>query len=309
MNTQITISENEILTKAQGVFDLLDVNETTKSDYKKSIKVFIGFMQGATLNAQTFLYFKNSLRERKDLSVSTKNKYLISARILLKELHRQSMIPTDITHNVKGFKQEKKHKKDGLNQTEIQQVCDKIMAKAINFKSSRLKAIASLLIFQGIRQMEIVGLDISDIDFVSHKMRIRAKGRDDFEFKHLHPETAKIIEGYIIIGNLKDGPLFFSIGNRGKNERLSTRQIRRIVMSELKDLNIEKTVHGFRHYYISSLCEAYNGDLPKIRELTGHKNFEMLQVYNDSRLTQKHLPTYYGAFDNIRMSNKENIAA
>lgn len=307
MNTQLVTSENDMLTKAQGVFDLLDVNETTKKDYKKSIKMFIAFMGSTTLNAQTFLYFKNSLRERKDLSISTKNKYLISARILLKELHRQSMIPTDITHNVKGFKQEKKHKKDGLTQGEIQQICDKIMTKAINFKSSRLKTIASILIFQGFRQMEVVGLDVSDIDFVSSKARIKAKGRDDFEFKHLHPETMKAIQEYLSIGNIKDGPLFFSIGNRGKNKRLSTKQIQRIIMAELKDLNIEKTVHGFRHFYVTSLCEAYSGDLPKIRELTGHKNFEMLNVYNDARLTQKHLPTYYGAFDNIRMSKKENI--
>lgn len=301
MDTQLIISENEMLSKAQGVFDLLDVNENTKSDYKKSIKVFIEFMQDKSLNSQTFLQFKNFLREKNNLAVSTKNSYLVSARILLKELHKQGNIPTDITHNIKGFKQDRKHKKEGLTPIEIQLVCDKIMAKAINFKSARLKAIAALLVFQGLRQMEIVGLDITDIDSNSMKLRIKPKGSDDYKIKHLHPSALKAINEYLEIGKLTNGPLLFSIGNRGKNERLSTRQIRRIIMKELKDLNIEKTVHGFRHHYVTQLCEAYNGDLPKIRELTGHETFDMLITYNDARLTQKHLPTFYGAFGAVKM--------
>ena len=40
-----------------------------------------------------------------DFSVSTKNKYLVTARIFLKELNRLGFLPADITQNVKSFAQ------------------------------------------------------------------------------------------------------------------------------------------------------------------------------------------------------------
>ena len=91
MNNQIQLLENNdgLLKKAQKVFDLLDVAETTREDYKRSVKIFIAFIQGKTLDSNTFLEFKRHLKLRNEISVSTKNKYLIAARILLKELNRK----------------------------------------------------------------------------------------------------------------------------------------------------------------------------------------------------------------------------
>jgi hypothetical protein len=123
---QLTIvSDGQALTisnpqeKAERVFDLLDVSEATRQDYKYRIGLFLDFTQERGFNRNSFLEFKRSLAERTDLAVATKNKYLATAKIFLKEANRQGALPADITQNIKTFSQSKKHKRDGLNDEEM----------------------------------------------------------------------------------------------------------------------------------------------------------------------------------------------
>ena len=99
----IILSNPNLLANAQKVFDTLDIAENTRKDYQKSVKGFISFVSGKGIDHNTFLNFKRYLKNRNDIGVSSKNKYLISGRILLKEMSRTGMLPVDITHNVKGF--------------------------------------------------------------------------------------------------------------------------------------------------------------------------------------------------------------
>ena len=79
----ITIENNELTldnaqAKAEKVFDLLDVRETTRADYKTRIGLFLDFTRKHGINRNSFLDFKRELTDRTDLSVSTKNKYPLS---------------------------------------------------------------------------------------------------------------------------------------------------------------------------------------------------------------------------------------
>lgn len=115
-------------TKAKQVFDLLDVTEATRTDYKYRIGLFLGYVQDKGFTRNSFLEFKRALAGRTDLAVSTKNKYLATAKIFLKEANRQGVLPADITQNVKTFSQSKKHKRDGLNDAEIKKLTDAMRA-------------------------------------------------------------------------------------------------------------------------------------------------------------------------------------
>ncbi len=102
----------DIKEHAERLFDQLDVSENTRKDYKARIGLFLAFAQGVKFHKYSFLHFKRMLGDRSDLSISTKNKYLITAKVLLREMNRAGLIP-DITQNVKTFRQDKKHKKEG----------------------------------------------------------------------------------------------------------------------------------------------------------------------------------------------------
>ena len=305
---QLTIvSDGQALTisnpqaKAEKVFDLLDVSEATRQDYKYRIGLFLDFTSERGFNRNSFLEFKRALAERTDLAVSTKNKYLATAKIFLKEANRQGALPADITQNIKTFSQNKKHKQDGLNDEEIKTLTNAMQALPETPTNARLKAILSLLVFQGLRQVEVIRLDVRDIDFISKTAFIQGKGQDDKEPINLHPEAIKAIQGYLKGNRIADGALFTSQSNNSKNKRLTTRAIRDIVKETLNALGIEKTTHGFRHYFTSTLIKTYKGDLLEVAQYTRHKSLEMLQVYNDNINRKADLPRFYRAFDGVRL--------
>ncbi|MBA7528808.1 Tyrosine recombinase XerD [subsurface metagenome] len=290
---------NNAQAKAEKVFDLLDVRETTRADYKTRIGLFLDFTRRQGINRNSFLDFKRELTDRTDLSVSTKNKYLTTARVFLKELNRQGVLPADITQNIKTFRQSKKHKKDGLTDEEINALMEKIRPLPNTPQTTRLKAILVLLTLQGLRQIELIRLEIRDLDFVSRTAFILGKGQDDKELINLHPETCKTLQEYLKTNKIADGALFTSQSNNSRNRRLTTRAIRGIVKATLAELGINKTTHGFRHYFTTKLIKTYKGDLLEVAQYTRHKSLEMLQVYNDSIKREADLPRFYKAFKGV----------
>lgn len=285
--------------KAERVFDLLDVSETTREDYKYRIGLFLNFVKDRGLNRNSFLEFKRYLAERTDYTIATKNKYLATAKIFLKELNRQGVLPADITQNIKTFSQDKKHKREGLNDEEITELTAMLRELPKTRQNTRLKAIISLLALQGLRQIEITRLDVRDIDLVSKTAFIQGKGRDDKEPVSLHPETIKHLKDYLETNKIKDGALFTSQSNNHRNKRLTTRALRQLVKETLNNLGIDKTTHGFRHFFTTTLIKTYKGDLLEVARYTRHKSLEMLQVYNDNIKKEADLPRYYRAFSRV----------
>jgi len=158
----------------------------------------------------------------------------------------------------------------------------------------------SLLVLQGLRQIEIIRLDVKDIDLVRKTALIEGKGKDDKEIIYLHPETVRHIKRYLKANNLKYGALFVSNSNNSRDTRITTRGLRLIIKKILKDLKIEKSVHGFRHYFTTTLLKNYQGNLLRVAQYTRHRSLEMLQVYNDNIEMENDLPRYYKTFKSVK---------
>lgn len=283
------------------LFESLDVSENTRREYRLYSQHFVDFIGERQINVDSFLEYKRYLTDRNDLSVSSKNKYLTTARIMLKELNRRGLLPIDITQNIKSFKQSRRHKRAGLNQGEVSKLLEVIAQMPKTNQSLRLKAVLSLLILQGLRQCEVVRLDVSDVDLVNGLIFVRGKGRDDTEAVYLHPESVSALKNYLVGAKIADGALFVSWSNNNRNQRMTTKSMRRMVVEILQALEIPKTVHGFRHYFTTTLLKEYGGDLLQVARYTRHKSLEMLQVYDDSIQEQADLPRYYGAFKGIKL--------
>ncbi len=294
------IDITQALAQAEELFKVMDIMETTREDYIKRLPVFLEFVKSNGLNINTYLLFKRYLAELPYYSISTKNKYLATARIFLKELNRIGKLPQDITQNIKGFRQSHLHKKDGINQEELDKILHKVSGMQRDKTSTRLKALLTLLALQGLRQVEVSRLDVGDIDLVNKTAQVLGKGRDDKELINLHPQTVKALKDYMEFWKIKDGALFVSSSGNSKNRRLNTRSIRGIVKELLVGLGIDKTTHGFRHYFTTTLIKTYKGDLTEVSRYTRHKTLEMLQVYNDRIITQQDLPRYYNAFRGVK---------
>lgn len=299
----VEINQSNGVVWSKNIFDNLDVLEATRQEYRYRVGTFLDFIQINGFTRNSYLEYKRNLSTRIDLSISTKNKYLIVARIYCKELQRQGYIPTDITQNIKSFQQSRKHKKDGLTEAEVQQILGYIQTEDCK-DIWRKKAMLSLLILQGLRQIEIVRLDVNDIDFASQTAFIQGKGQVDKERIDLHPVAVSALKDYTKNSKVADGALFVSTSNRGKGQRLTTKSIRNIINPILRELGIEKTVHGFRHYFTTKLIQSYKGDLLTVVQYTRHKSLEMLQVYNDNLKHKADLPRYYATFESVGFTQK-----
>ena len=286
------------------IFDGMDISESTKAEYLSRLPKFLGWLRNNGINYDTLLQYKQYLRSRDDLSVSSKNKYLAVARISLKELHRRGKLPVDITSNVKSLQQSHKHRIEGLNEQEVIRLCEHLQNAPESFKMARLKVIVALLLFQGLRQIEITRLDLADVDLPAKRIHVHSKGRDDKESIHLHPETTNALRRYLKLYRKAQGPLLTSLTKQAENHtpRLTTRGLRKIVQQAMHRVGIEKTVHGCRHYFATKLITSYKGDLLRVASYTRHRSIEMLQVYNDSIADEADLPRYYSVFEAVKLS-------
>lgn len=296
------ISQLDInIEKAKEMFDNLDVAESTRKDYKDRIHVFVKFVEEEGMDVNTYLKYKRKLAEKRNYSVSSKNKYLIVARIFLKELHRIQVLPVDITSNVKTFTQDKKHKKSGLTEEEVNRLIELVNGLPVTSKNARIKAMLALLILQGLRSIEVLRLDVKDLDLANKFAFVQGKGMSDKELIHLHPETAKALKQYLKTNKISDGHLFASNSNNSQNKRLGLRGFRQVVKKIFREAGIEgKAPHACRHYFITQLIKNYKGDILEVSRFSRHKNLEMLLVYDDSIKMKRDLPRYYKTFKNIK---------
>lgn len=281
---------------APTIFDDLDITDSTKQDYLARLPQFAGFLHRNGINRNSLLEYKKYLRSRTDLGIAAKNKYLAVARIALKELYRRGAVSVDLSLNVKSFQQSQKHRVEGLDEQEVERLCEYLRNLPDSFKTLRLRVLVALLLYQGLRQIEICRLDVADVRLANKQLYVLGKGRDDREPIHLHPQTVKALRTYIQASKVKDGPLFTSLWGQTKGSRLSTRGLRAIIKEVLTDVYITKTVHGFRHYFTTALIGSYKSDLLKVAKFTRHNSTDMLLVYNDHKQDLQELDLYYSSF-------------
>lgn len=299
--TDLVIARRYTRDRAFEIFDALDLTVSTRMDYRARIMPFLDFIEHNGFNQNSFLNYKRELRSRTDLSTSSKNKLLTVARIFLKELNRQGLLPIDITQNIRSFNQSRKHKKDGLTDTEVARLSRYLRLLPRTPENARLKAIIGLLTLQGWRQIEVVRLNVTDLYLGRGVAYVQGKGRDDKEAVSLHPETVRLLRAYLAANKVADGALFTSNSNNSYRQRLTTRSLQRLVCGVFQELGISKSAHGLRHYYATKLIRAYEGDLLQVARYTRHNSISTLQIYFDDVQAEADLPRYYQTFEDVKL--------
>ena len=272
--------------RMMSLFDYMDISESTKQDYLQRLPRFIRFAEQNGINRDLLLNYKQALRNDVSLGVAAKNKHLVAARLALRELHRRGNLAIDLSTGVKSFRQSVKHKVTGPNDDEVAKICQHLQSLDDSFPSIRLRAIAALLLFQGLRQIEICRLDVSDVDIPNQRLFVLGKGEDDREPIKLHPTTLSVLRKYLRASQVKFGPLFTHLNRQSGGQRLTTRGLRQIFQNLLKELNIDRTTHSSRHFYTTRLIRHYKSDLATVAKFTRHQSINMLTVYNDDVLSE-----------------------
>ncbi|MGC8549343.1 MAG: tyrosine-type recombinase/integrase [Acidobacteriaceae bacterium] len=157
---------------------------------------------------------------------------------------------------------------------------------------ARDRLIVELLYGCGIRNAELVGIDLKDIQWANEAILVRGKGRKE-RLVPIGDAAAEAMRAYLpergqklaALGKQSDA-LLLSARGRG-NGRLTTRSVGRIVkrMALAQGLPAEVHPHTLRHAFGTHMLEE-GADLRAIQELLGHERLSTTQRYTQLTVGQ-----------------------
>jgi integrase/recombinase XerC len=154
----------------------------------------------------------------------------------------------------------------------------------------RDRVIFELLYGCGIRNAELVGLNLSDVHWAREVILVRGKGRKQ-RYVPLGDAAADAIRAYLPSRTIKlagkaNEALLLNLRLRGTG-RLTTRSVGRIVkqISLAKGLPAEIHPHTLRHAFGTHMLEE-GADLRAIQELLGHERLSTTQRYTQLTVGQ-----------------------
>jgi integrase len=297
----IKITKDQI----RAVFESRDLAESTIKEYSRKVIPFIVYSENNGLN---LMNYKRELAKRTDIADSTKQGYLASAKVFLTQLNKKGKIP-DIASDVKLFKESKGHKRDGLSADDVKKIVAYMAQLEPSPETARFKALFCLEYYQGLRNVEIYRLKISDLNLNEGTALVERKGQQNKELIFLHPNTVKSLKLYLGYVGVKSGAVFVSFStNDSKGKSLSQKSLYNIIADVLKELGIarkdipgkryNKSPHGFRHRYTTKLLDILNDPL-KVMQFTGHRSVETIRKYDDRRIHKQDLKVVFEEFNKI----------
>ena len=150
--------------------------------------------------------------------------------------------------------------------------------------SERNLAMITLLLNCGMRLSELVGINISDIDFENEKLNVIGKGNKERTI-YLNKACMKAIKNYLAV-RPRDGVKFNSrdaLFLSEQKKRISNRTVQYIVKQELKLAGIDKadkySVHKLRHTAATLMYKYGNVDIRALQELLGHESISTTEIY------------------------------
>jgi len=156
---------------------------------------------------------------------------------------------------------------------------------------TRDRLILEMLYGAGLRAAELVQIDVEDIDQKSSLVRVRGKGGKE-RIVPLGSKTAASLQKYLPERGRRQekwtGPL---IPGRGKDGRMSTRTVHRIVTSWAHRAGLSGVhPHTLRHTFATHLLDR-GAELRAVQELLGHASLATTQMY--THLTTERLRKAY----------------
>ncbi len=176
---------------------------------------------------------------------------------------------------------------------EMNSVLDGEMPEAASF-AERDRLMFELLYGCGIRNSELVGIDVDDVRLSAEALLIRGKGKKE-RYVPFGDAVKSALKAYLPVRQLvlsearKSTPALL-INQRGG--RLTTRSVGRIIkkIAVAKGLSPDVHPHTLRHAFGTHMLEE-GADLRAIQEMLGHERLSTTQRY--TQLSMKHLLSVY----------------
>jgi site-specific recombinase XerD len=149
-----------------------------------------------------------------------------------------------------------------------------------SFRTSRDLAIVALMLLNGLRSREVLGLQLGDLLFSEAQLRVRGKGART-RLLPLPPETIRILQCWLKTERpLTNSPeIFVCLKGKARGQAMTPAGLRSLFrhhrsISSVPDAN----PHRFRHTFGSDMIRA-GVSLPALQRLMGHAHIHTTLLY------------------------------
>jgi integrase/recombinase XerC len=162
----------------------------------------------------------------------------------------------------------------------------------------RDRAILKTLYSAGLRESELCGLDLDDVDLAEGVVTVRGKGKRE-RLAFLGEAAGSALTDWLVgraavLQHLSRSSNAVFLNKNGT--RLTTRSVRRLLAKyrATAGLDARTTPHTLRHTFATHLLDA-GADIRGVQELLGHKNLTTTQIYthvSTQRLQESYLKAH-----------------
>lgn len=266
----------------------LDTAPKTVETYTKALRQLFRYL---SLRGITQPQRENIIDFRDDLKASghkpsTVQSYITAAKIFFSWTSQEGYYPNIAAH-LKGAKLDREHKKDYLTGRQMKELLESIERDSL--KGLRDYAIIALMATGGLRDIEVSRADIGDLRNAGENtvLYLQGKGREEkTEYVKVSAPVEKAIRAYLAARGEKEEaqPLFASLSNNSRGERLTTRSVSGIVKARLQAAGYTSariTAHSLRHTAVT-LSLLAGKDITEVQQFARHANIATTMIYNHS---------------------------
>ena len=263
----------------------IDASPRTVETYNKAVRQFLSYLKDNGISQPTredVISFKEYMASTH--KPTTAQGYLMAVKQFFKWTHQEGLYP-NVADNVKAVKLDKGHKKDYLTSGQVKGLLS--TSKGDSLSEKRDYAVLALMITSGLRTIEVARANIEDMRTVADftALYIQGKGHTEkTDYVKLTQPVEDAIRAYLKARGKTSGaePLFSSISNRDKGQRMTTRSISRIVKGHLLEAGLDSdrlTAHSLRHT-TATLNLLNGGSIEETQQLLRHTSINTTLIYS-----------------------------
>ena len=278
-NRNLTDVMNEYLIRS-------DVKDSSRATYMRNLRAFTAWMENngkniGDITTADAIAFKTSLLES-GRSVLTVRAYVNAAKQFLSWVANECGC-RNVVATVKAPRVRKSFRKMHLTGGQV-----RALECAAATSSKRDLAIVVLMVHTGLRCIEVVRANVSDVQQYQNRtiLNVQGKGRDEKDaFVILSPKVMDVLNDYLVERRAKAGePLFTSVSDRNNGARLSARMVGMVVKTAMRKIGLNGhaySAHSLRHTTAVAILEK-TGSMEAAQDVLRHASITTTQIYVES---------------------------
>jgi integrase/recombinase XerC len=258
--------------------------EQSLRDFESYFKNREGQLSWESVDSDVIRDWMESMMDKGDMA-STVNSSLSAVRSFFRFALSRKLVERDPAYAVKGPKKQKPLPQF-VREEEMNRLLDTEQMWEEGFVGLRARTIIILFYETGIRLAELIGLDVTDVDFAAHQIKVTGK-RNKQRIVPFGAELEVALREYLVQRNALPLQMDAALILSDKGKRMTRRQVEVIVKEHLSLVTTlkKRTPHVLRHSFATAMLNNGAG-LEDVRLLLGHESVATTQIYTHTTFEQ-----------------------